>query len=497
MDFLNIQNLSTVIGDFFLGFGNHHPAVMMIIIFLKGGWVFFAIVILLGLWDVYMLAIQTKYAEKIKWTLLALDVPKENLQSTKAVENIFAALWPFYESINLVEKYIEGKFQQAISLEIVSIGGYTQFLIRTPITHKDMVEAAVYAQYPKAEITEVEDYTARYKDLEFPSEDWDMFGSEFGLMKPSPYPIRTYPAFEHALSQTFADPMASVLEVFAKINKDEELWLQFVITPIKDGWKEEGYKIINKIIGAKEEKKKGFFDSLLYPFYYFFTLVQEMMIYGMGYEPGEAGGAGSKAEGANEPPNKMLYLTPEEKNVIEGITAKMSKLAWQTKCRFVYLSPKGKMNKAKGAGAVIGALQQFSTIDQNQFVPVMPTMTKANYFFVKRRIVAKQNKLLANFISRAQSGGWGSGFVLNIEELASVFHFPIPEAIKEAVKQVEAKKEAAPTELPDQIFQAEEEERYQNEMTERAGLGGSATEDKAMGRRRESSKEEPPSNLPV
>ena len=41
--------------------------------------------------------------------------------------------------------------------------------------------------------------------------------------------------------------MASLLEVFNSINKDEELWMQLIITPLKDSWKEEGYKIINKI----------------------------------------------------------------------------------------------------------------------------------------------------------------------------------------------------------------------------------------------------------
>jgi len=133
-------------------------------------------------------------------------------------------------------------FQLAMSLEIVSIGGYTQFIIRVPITHKDIVEAAIYAQYPKAEISEVEDYAERHKGLTFPSEERDLWGTEFVCGKPSPYPIRTYPSFEHTLTQQFADPMAQILEVFNKINKDEELWMQIIITPIKEGWKKKGIR---------------------------------------------------------------------------------------------------------------------------------------------------------------------------------------------------------------------------------------------------------------
>ena len=140
--------------------------------------VVFLLVFLRGMFWIYMDYIQNKYAATVKWTLLAIDVPQENLQSVKAVEQIFAALWPLYESRNLKDKYIAGKFQLSYSLEIVSIGGYTQFLIRTPSTHKDLVEAAVYAQYPKAEIFEVEDYTQRYKNLQFPNDKIDLWGSD-------------------------------------------------------------------------------------------------------------------------------------------------------------------------------------------------------------------------------------------------------------------------------------------------------------------------------
>ena len=264
-----------------------------------------------------------------------------------------------------------------------------------PQSHKDIVEAAVYAQYPKAEIFEVEDYTDRYKDLKFPSDEYDLWGSEFKLQKPSPYPIRTYPEFEDSLTQTFADPMAALLEVFNKINKDEELWMQIVITPINNSWKEEGYKIINKIIGAKQEKKKGIIEKALWPFYYMATLIEELFVYGIGYEPGQVGS--NTRTDLNEPINKMLYLTPEEKNIIEAITRKISKIGYRVKLRAIYLGHKGKLNKPKGVAAFIGALQQFSTLDLNALMPVMKTYSKANYFFVNKRIEAKKRRILMNF----------------------------------------------------------------------------------------------------
>ena len=471
-----IQNMEALVLDL----GAHHPAEIMVILFLKGGWVIFVFVVIRGLWWIYVDNIQGKYLGRVQWALLAIDIPKENLQSVKAVEHLFAAMWPFYESNNLVEKYVEGKFQLAFSLEIVSIGGYTQFLIRVPRSHKDIVEAAVYAQYPKAEIAEVEDYTLRYKDLKFPSDEHDLWGTEFTLAKPSPYPIKTYPFFEDKLTQTFADPMASMLEVFNKIGKEEELWMQLIITPIKDSWKKEGYKIINKMIGAKAEGGGGggLLAAALAPLHYVANLAQEFIVYGLGYEMGKE----EKIAKENGLPNKMLYLTPEERNVIDGITLKISKIAYRTKLRIVYLGKKGKLVKPRGAGASIGMLHQFTAVDQNSFMPIMKTMTKANYFFVKKRVVIKQNNILRNFVNRSQMGGWGAGFILNIEELASVYHFPVPEAVREGVKRVESKKEAPPVDLPDTVF---EEQNSQDNVED------------YMVAHRESVKAEPPANLPV
>src|SRR3989344_4214570 len=102
---------------------------------------------------------QIKYSKKLKWHLLAIDIPKANEQSPKAVEHIFAHLAGGLSSFTKKELYWEGKFLPTFSLEIVSIEGYVQFFIRTQSKYRDLVEAAVYAQYPEAEITEVEDYT--------------------------------------------------------------------------------------------------------------------------------------------------------------------------------------------------------------------------------------------------------------------------------------------------------------------------------------------------
>ena len=91
--------------------------------------------------------------------LLAIDVPRDNEQSPKAVENIFSHLYGILLSRNnLYEEYWEGRHQDYFSMELVSIEGYVQFLVYTMEEYRDIVESAFYSQYPNAEITQVEDY---------------------------------------------------------------------------------------------------------------------------------------------------------------------------------------------------------------------------------------------------------------------------------------------------------------------------------------------------
>jgi hypothetical protein len=106
-------------------------------------------------------------------------------------------------------------------------------LIRCPEANRDLIEAAVYAQYPNAEISEVEDYAADVKAI-FPNDDFDMWGAEIALTKPEAYPIKTYPLWEHSLTQTFLDPMASMLEIMGRLQPEEQIWFQWVLSPIGD-----------------------------------------------------------------------------------------------------------------------------------------------------------------------------------------------------------------------------------------------------------------------
>lgn len=421
-----------------------NPLAVAWYMFIQGGWAFVVFALAVQLLRVRQQNIEHRFLHKIKYILLAIDIPKLNEQSTKAVEQIFAQLAGAEDSPTLWEKYVHGQTQESFSIELVSIGGYIQFLIHTPDYFRDLIEAAIYAQYPDADITEVDDYTGLLPK-KYPDEEYTLWGTELKLVKPNAYPIRTYPHFEHTLSQKFADPMAAMLEIMSHIGPGEQIWIQWVLTPIAGNhWKEEGEREVKKLIGAHVEHKKSFTEQwITNPLGTISSGTGEVLLHGLGVAPTHA-----EEHATNAPPTLMQHLSPSERVTVEAIGEKIAKIGFHVKGRIIYAAKKELYSKAKGVVGVLGAVFQFNDSNLNGFAPIKKITTRAKYFFTKRRIAARQRKILYAYRTRSKHAGWGHGMILNIEELATVWHFPALEVKAPSVQMMEAKKGEPPAELP-------------------------------------------------
>jgi len=415
------------------------PFTISWVLFKNGGWVVFLFTLLWGFWQIWVFNIREKYAASVNYILLAIDIPKSNEQSVKAMEQFFTHLAGAHSTPNLIEKYWQGKTQLSFSLELISLDGYIQFLIRTPAEFRDLVESAIYAQYPDAEITEVTDYVETVPSL-YPNDEYNLWGAQFVLANKDPYPIRTYTEFEHplgSLEQQFLDPMAALLESLSKLRNGEQVWLQILITPIDDKWKEEGIKIAKKLIKAKVEEKGTLLDKALeFPLKVLGEVSEEIFPLGLGGE-----------EKKETPPSIMQFLSPGEKAAVEAIQHKISKIGFKVKFRMIYVAKKEIFNRARGVAPIIGAIKQFNTLNLNAFKPAKKTVTKVNYFFVERRTNKRRNKIIRAYKLRSPGRGVNP-FILNVEELASIFHFPISNVKAPLLKKTESKKAEPPVGLP-------------------------------------------------
>ena len=409
-------------------------------VFKSGGWIIILIFLLWGFWQLWLDHIQNKYASTLEWVYLAIDVPRENEQSLKAVEQIFAQIAGAHATLSFVEKYWKGKTQAAFSFEIVSIDGHIQFIVRCQKRYRDLIESTIYAQYPDAEITEVEDYTKNVPNAsQWPDPDWNLWGTEIVLVKDEHFPIRTYYEFEHSLPQVFADPLAAILEFMGKIKPGEQIWLQFIIQhPNEVTWGKGGEKVVAKLLGKKVKQESGALGKIVEAPLNALSFVSQEFI-GSGFMP-------DSEESKDDLNFGAFSLSPGEIEQVKAVQQKISKIGFHTKIRLVYISKKEVYDKSR-ASAIFGTIKQYNTQNFNSLKPHSKTMTAALYFRVKQRIITRQKKILAGYKGRSTWRGTGKGKMFNIEELASLWHFPLYTVTGPLIKRAEAKKAGPPENL--------------------------------------------------
>ncbi len=420
-------------------FFNLPPDQMFWVFFLNFGWIILGITFIIGVLSMYLMWIRGRWDADHEFILLAIDIPKGNEQSPKAVENMFTYLGGAHGTQSFFDKWFSGEYQKSFSYEIVSLEGYTQFLIRTPIEFRNLIESSVYSQYPDAEITQVDDYTDTVPQS-WPDEEYDIWGTEFMQARSWVYPIKTYKEFEHQMgpSETqFKDPMASLMDLCGSLRKDEYLWTQIIVVPTGFDWPDQSEAEIDKILERKKKTKKG---------------LGMKAIEAMG-EASEAivsiWGDIDKKDEQEKRARTMMDLSPREKRRVEGIHEKATKLGFEAKVRVVYIAKKDVMNKAKVASGIVGYMKQFAALDLNNLKPDLDkTMTTTNYFMQKSIMNRKKRNIFRYYVSRSGTGGRRVK-VYNIEELATLWHFPVEASVKASlVQKAPGRKADAPTSLP-------------------------------------------------
>lgn len=417
-------------------------------VFINGGWVLFVLGLLYMFYYSYKHEIEHQYLAELGWVFLEIKVPKENLTSTLAVESIFTQMHVIHSGINRFDKYIQGKFQLWYSLEIVSIGGKISFIIRVPDKFKHLVESAFYSQYPDAEIREVEDYIANF-NFDPENSEFDLTGVEFKLAENSSIPLKTYKDFEHtAAEEKVIDTLSNLFQSMERLEPYEFFAVQILATPTsEDEWHKDAKKNIKKLIGEEEEHHTGFYDFLMTPFNWFANFSYKDTFFG--------GGHGHGHDDEKKPKNNWTTMTEGEKERVSLIERKMSKPAYGVKIRHLYIAPNELFDKSRKL-EMVGAYRHlssgfFNILKTNGKIwgksdPIFsPALEKAQL----ERIAKKKKVIfLRGFKNRSNHVG-GSKFILNTEEIATLYHFPITtKPITSAVNSTESKKVQPPTNLP-------------------------------------------------
>lgn len=432
------------------------------------GWIPIFGVIIWGLTHIWLDYKQGQYGKSLKWELLEVKVPQDAINTPKGMENFFMNLSGVKSGITWRETWLLGKEQASFSFEIVSNEGRIQFLIRTLDKYRDLVEAALYAQYPEAQITEVPDYVMELT-TEYPNTEVNVFGGEIALANKPYFPIRTFEDFEHQgeKDMRFKDPLLPIIEMMGKMRKGERYWIQCVIRPPDDQhWTKDGVAYLNKMMGKEEKHAPSLMDALGESALWLPKGIASQLI---GFGGGEAAHGEEKKDDF-----RMFRMTPQERVMLDAVAEKISKVGWKTKIRFLYAGPKKTFRKGLMASSMKGMWATFTNQNLNGLSLFGPSVPKDDYFWQEWFMPQKQKNLVSRFQRRVGNAS-GSWQMLNVAELATVFHFPAADARTPVLTKTGARRAEAPDtlelamgdepHLPNwklETAEAKEEERVQN-----------------------------------
>lgn len=201
-------------------------------------------------------------------------------------------------------------------------------------------------------------------------------------------PIKTFPSFE-------VDPLAAITATLAQFSEDEEAWIQVVVRPASEGWYKKSERFSAHLRGQAPGRS---------------TLVRAVM-------------------SADTKPASAPKLAEFETTQASAAEEKSHKLAYEVALRIVYKGNDDIQARMR-LQAISASLKQFNTTYLNGFA---------------QKSLGSDHSSIEQFRTRSIGR---SGFVLNIEEIASLYHLPHTNVETPNILWANAKTAEPPANLP-------------------------------------------------
>ncbi len=255
-----------------------------------------------------------------------------------------------------------------LSFEIASYMGLIYFYISTPRKFRTAIEQQLQAQFPSVNIDEVDDYNFfNPKDV--------VIGAYMRYTKSYSYPFKTF-------QQTESDPLNGILNPLTKLSEGTGVAIQYIVRSAHPNWRLLVQKHGKEI---SEGKKSGGVLSLVSDLFHALT---------------------AKSDDTQKTP---YSATPLEQELVKKMDEKQSRAGLDCNTRIMVSAP----TDATAQLILKNVINSYSQYNLYQF---------GNSF--QSEVPRKPHKLIKQCIYR--SFDEKRNMLVNTEELASLWHLPLP-----------------------------------------------------------------------
>ncbi len=293
------------------------------------------------------------------------------------------------------------------SFEIVANQKLISFYVVAPVKMSRYLEQQIQAYYPEAVMEKVKDYNIF-------SAQGQIAAAYLKTKRSYIFPLKTYNKME-------TDPLNSLVNVMSKLGQGEGLAMQFLVRSAKPGWHAKVNGIVRKVHQGKKLSEALNFNPL-----------SKLL-----------SGLGDLAKAAKPPQKDMKNLEKEnrltamEQEMLKVIEEKNAKAGLDVNLRII--TSAGDRGKAVAfLNNIIGAFSQYNYYEYGNVFN--------NKLSMYNRLTEKF--MIKDFIYRRFKPR--IGFLLNTEELTSLFHFPLSGTETPNILWLFAKYAPAPANLPDE-----------------------------------------------
>lgn len=315
------------------------------------------------------------------------DMSQEEKKSKIAVMEQFLSGLGALREKGFWKSFLYGQPYIVLEMAVPFSTAEISFYLSAPKNYQNFIEKQIYGFYPKATVEKIEDY-----NIFHPEGTWA--GGFLKLDKNSILPIKTYKELE-------ADPLENISNALSKIEeKGEGGAIQIAIKPASKNWNKLGI-----LIAKRMNEGLSFSDALK--------------------------GKLLKKPKPNEP-QIQPKVSPLSEEIIKALQNKAGKTGFDVNIRLLF-SAKQENRAQELLSHTEGTFQQFST----------PNFNSLKFEKAKGQ---QLKKLCFNFSFRLFRNR--ERMVLNSEELASIFHFPLTQLASPKLKWLKAKESVPPINLP-------------------------------------------------